>query len=121
MIFQRKLVSYFFDAVDGTNLNAKSAEGTAPIVDVIIGAIRNNGIFRTDEFASIAGYANRGDFQAHMVHNSIIRQIRSGTIKSQKERRDYHQHHDVPWSIFSFSLSAICLPPPTLSILDCLF
>jgi hypothetical protein len=54
MIWPRKLSSLgFFDAVDGTNLNAESAQGAAPWIDVINLAIRNNGIFRTNQAAII--------------------------------------------------------------------
>jgi hypothetical protein len=69
MNFQKKLRSGFFDAIDGTNFYAETAEDTAPLVDMIFGAIGNDCVLRTDKPASIARNADRSDFQADLVHN----------------------------------------------------
>lgn len=54
MIFRRKLLRNFFDAIDWANLNAQTAEGATPVIDVIIVTVGNNGVFRTDQLAGIA-------------------------------------------------------------------
>lgn len=53
MSFRRRLLSSLFDTVDRTDFDAKSAQCAAPVVDVIIGAIGDDGIFRADETAAI--------------------------------------------------------------------
>ncbi len=117
MVWEKKLFRNFFDAIDGTNFHAKSTESTTPLVDEIVIAPRDDCVLRADKPASIARDANGSDFQAQLVHNLIIRQITSGTIKSQKERRHHYQRHGLPWSGISLSVSSICLPPPTFSFL----
>jgi hypothetical protein len=69
MSFPKKLLSNFLDAIDGANLDAKAAKGTAPFVDVIFGAVCDDCVFGTDEPAGIARNANGSDFQADLVHN----------------------------------------------------
>lgn len=54
MSYQRKLLSCFLDTINGTDFDAEAAKRAAPVIDMILGAVREDRIFRANETASIA-------------------------------------------------------------------
>lgn len=59
MIYAKKLKRLsLFNAINRTDLDAESAESAAPVIDVVILAIRDDGRFRANQSAIIAGNAN---------------------------------------------------------------
>lgn len=59
MIYKKKLSSLgFFNAIDGTGLDAETAECAAPRIDSIISSIRDHGVFRADQMTVVTTDAN---------------------------------------------------------------
>ncbi len=64
--------SDFFNTINRTDFNTKSANGAAPMIDEILFTIRDDCMLRADQSTAIAANTKRRYFKLDVSHKPII-------------------------------------------------